>query len=165
MLPFFKDGTGVGRVLGGWEVSVIGRYQSGAPITVTADTSIGNRRADYLGGDPYVAEGQRFDATTPGVVHWLDPAAFAPAPEGRRGNGTRGQFRGPSLQMWDFSFRKAFAVGGDVKLQLQADLFNAFNQKSFRFSNQVPNLSAGGFGTLTAVAPPRNVQLGLRLTF
>ena len=87
------------------------------------------------------------------------------APEGRRGNSTRGQFRGPSLQVWDFSLRKGFAVGGDVKLQLQADLFNAFNQKSFRFSSQSPNFSGGGFGQLTAIAPPRNVQIGARVTF
>jgi len=98
-------------------------------------------------------------------VRWLNPAVFAVAPEGRRGNSTRGQFRGPSLQTWDFSFRKGFGVSDNVKLQIQADLFNAFNQKNFRFSNQVVNFSAGGFGTLTAVAPPRNVQLGVRLTF
>jgi len=164
-VPVFKEGNGIGRVLGGWEISGIARYQTGAPLTITADTSIGNRRADYLGGDPYVSDDQRFDPANPGVVRWLNPAVFAPAPEGRRGNSERGQFRGPSLQMWDFSLRKGFAVAGDVKLQVQADLFNAFNQKSFRFSSQVPNLSAGGFGQLTAVAPPRNVQLGVRVTF
>jgi hypothetical protein len=165
LLPFFKDQKGMGRVLGGWEVSGIGRYQSGAPLTIMADTSIGTRRADYLGGDPYLPAAQRFDPALPGVVRWLNPAVFAAAPEGRRGNSTRGQFRGPSLQMWDFSLRKGFAVGGDVKLQVQADLFNAFNQKSFRFSSQVPSLSSGGFGQLTAIAPPRNVQLGVRVTF
>ena len=98
-------------------------------------------------------------------MRWLNPAVFAPAPEGRRGNSTRGQFRGPSLQIWDFSLRKGFAVAGDVKVQVQADLSNAFNQENFRFSSQTPNFSAGGFGQLTAIAPPRNVQLGVRLTF
>jgi Carboxypeptidase regulatory-like domain len=164
-LPFFKDEQGIGRVLGGWEVSGIGRYQTGAPLTITGDTSIGNRRADFLGGDPYLPESERFDPVNPGIVRWLNPAAFAIAPEGRRGNSTRGQFRGPSLQIWDFSLRKGFAVAHDVKVQVQADLFNAFNQKNFRFSSQTPNFSAGGFGQLTAVAPPRNVQLGVRLTF
>jgi hypothetical protein len=164
-LPFFKEERGIGRVLGGWEVSGIGRYQSGAPLTVTANTSIGGRRADYLGGDPYLPESERFDPANAGIVRYINPAAFAAAPEGRRGNSTRGQFRGPSLQTWDFSLRKGFAVGGDVKLQVQADLFNAFNQKNFRFSNQTLNFSGGGFGQLTAIAPPRNVQLGVRVTF
>jgi len=164
-LPFFKDEKGIGRVLGGWEVSGIGRYQSGAPITITGSTSIGTRRADFLGGDPYLPASQRFDPANPGVVRWLDPAVFVIAPEGRRGNSTRGQFRGPSFTTWDFSLRKGFAVTRDVKLQFQADLFNAFNQKEFRFTSQSLSLSAGGFGQLTAVAPPRNVQLGVRLTF
>jgi hypothetical protein len=163
-IPFFREGKGVGRVLGGWEVSGIGRYQTGAPLTIMGDTSIGTRRADYLGGDPYLPDSQRFDPA-PGIVRWFDPAVFAPAPEGRRGNSGRGQFRGPSLQVWDFSLRKTFAVAGDVRLQVQADLFNAFNQKNFRFSNQTPNFSSGGFGQLTAIAPPRNVQIGARVTF
>ena len=52
-LPFFKDNHGfLGQVLGGWEVSGITRYQTGAPLTVTGPTSIGGRRADYVGGDP-----------------------------------------------------------------------------------------------------------------
>ncbi len=164
-LPFFKAQKGVGRVLGGWEISGIGRYQSGAPITVTATTSIGTRRADSLGGDPYLPESQRFDPANLGIVRWLDPAAFAAAPEGRRGNVSRGQIRGPSLQVWDVSIRKGFVLGGDVKLQLQADLFNVFNHTNLRFSSQSLNLSAGGFGQLNAVAPPRNVQLGVRLQF
>jgi len=164
-LPFFKAQKGVGRVLGGWEISGIGRYQSGAPITVTANTSIGTRRADSLGGDPYLPESQRFDPANLGIVRWLDPAAFAAAPEGRRGNVSRGQIREPSLQVWDVSIRKGFVLGGDVKLQLQADLFNVFNHTNLRFSSQSLNLSAGGFGQLNAVAPPRNVQLGVRLQF
>ena len=164
-LPLFRSEKGVGRVLGGWEISGIGRYQSGAPITVTANTSIGTRRADFVGGDAYLPDSQRFDPTTPGTVRWLNPAAFTAAPEGRRGNSARGQFRGPSLHVWDVSLRKGFALGGDVKLQVQADLFNIFNETNLRFSSQSMSLSAGGFGVLNTAAPPRNVQLGLRVNF
>src|SRR5712691_7573270 len=164
-LPFFRDEKGIGRVLGGWEVSGIGRYQTGAPITVTATSSIGTRRADYVGGDPYLPDAQRFDPAVAGNVRWLDPAVFAAPPEGRRGNSKRGQFRGPSLHVWDVSLRKGFAVSGDVKLQIQADLFNIFNETNLRFGNQTLNFSGGGFGLLTTAAPPRNVQLGMRVTF
>jgi len=162
-LPFFRQKSGVGRVLGGWEISGIGRYQAGAPLTVTANSAIGRRRADFVGGDPYAAEGP---------LGWLNPAAFAVPPEGRRGNSTRGQFRGPSLTVFDISLRKQFAITGDVQLQVQADLFNALNQTSLRFSAQSGttttsglDLSTGGFGVLNQAAPPRNVQLGVRLTF
>jgi hypothetical protein len=158
-LPFFNEPGVLGAILGGWDVSGIGRYQSGAPLTVTAGTSIGNRRADLI-GDPY--------GDTANGLQYLDPAAFAPAPEGRRGNTTRGQFRGPGLHVWDVSLRKAFRVKGDVKLQFQADMFNVFNHTNLRFSAQALNLAVaqpGDFAVLNQAAPPRNVQLGLRLTF
>jgi hypothetical protein len=164
-LPFFREEKGIGRVLGGWEISGIGRYQSGAPVTIQGNSASGARRADFLGGNAYVPDSQRFDPSAPGTVRWLDPAAFAAAPESRRGNSRRGQFRGPSLQVWDLSLRKGFAVGRDVKLQLVADLFNIFNETNLRFSNQTLNVSAGAFGQLTVAAPPRNVQLGMRVTF
>ena len=151
-------------MLGGWELSGIARFQSGAPLTVVGNSSIGARRADLV-GDPYAPESQRFPATPLGTVVWLNPASFAAAPEGRLGNGTRGQFRGPSLHVWDISVRKSFAVKGDVRLQIQADLFNAFNHTNLRYSVQTLNLSTGGLASLNTAAPPRNVQLGVRVTF
>jgi hypothetical protein len=164
-VPIFKEEKGIGRVLGGWEVSGIGRHQSGAPLTVVANTTVGARRADFLGGDPYVAESQRWSAATPGNVPYLNPAAFTAAPDGRLGSSTRNQFRGPALTVFDVSVRKGFAVSGDVKLQIQADLFNVLNATNLRFTGQILNLSDGGFGLLNQAAPPRNVQLGVRLTF
>jgi hypothetical protein len=163
-LPFLTEETTVARVLGGWELSGIVRYQSGAPLTITGNTTIGARRADLV-GDPYVPESDRFVGGSAGAVQYLNPAAFASAPEGRRGNSTRGQFRGPSLHVWDLSLRKGFGVTGNVRLQIQADLFNAFNQTNLRFSAQSLSINAGGFGQLNQAAPPRNVQLGIRLTF
>jgi hypothetical protein len=151
-LPFFAAQQGVGRILGGWEVSGITRYQSGQPLTILGNTSIGARRADYL-----------INPTT-GAVQWLNRAAFAVAPESRRGNSTRGQFTGPSFQMWDLSLRKQFRVKGDVELQFQADLFNAFNKVNYNVPGQL-NVSNADFGQITSAAPPRNVQLGIRLQF
>jgi hypothetical protein len=162
-LPLFRDEQGLGRVLGGWEVSGIGRYQSGAPLTVTADSTIGGRRADLV-GDPYLPDSDRTPLAN-GVVPYLNPAAFAPAPEGRRGNIRRGQFRGPSYTVFDISLRKQFAVKGDVRLQIQADLFNVLNQTQLRFSGQSLNRSGSGFGQLNQAAPPRQIQLGARVTF
>jgi carboxypeptidase family protein len=164
-LPFLTEQTSALRLLGGWEISGAWRYQSGAPLTVTGNTSIGVRRVDFLGGDPYVPKSQMFDPASPGTVHYLNPTAFAVAPEGRRGNSLRGQFRGPSSQVWDLSLRKRFPVGGDATLQIQADLFNVFNQTELRFSVQSLDTTAGGFGLLNQSAPPRNVQLSARLTF
>jgi hypothetical protein len=160
-LPFFKDENGIGRVLGGWEISGIARYQSGAPLTVAGTSVIGSRRADFLGGDPYASNPTA--STTPGVVQWLVPTAFAVAPDTRLGNSERGQFRGPSYRSFDLSFRKGFRIKGDVRVLFQADLFNAFNQTSFNVVST--NLANADFGRVTSAAPPRNVQIGARLTF
>jgi hypothetical protein len=162
-LPFFRSEQGVGRVLGGWEISGIGRFQSGAPVTVTGNTSIGARRADLI-GDPFLPESARTPLAN-GAVPYLNPAAFAPAPEGRRGNSARGAFRWPSLTVFDVAVRKQFAVKGDVRLQIQADFFNVLNQTQLRFSDQALNRSNAGFGELNQSAPSRNVQLGVRVTF
>jgi hypothetical protein len=65
--------------------------------------------------------------------------------------------------LFDLSFRKMFSAPGNTKLQFQADLFNALNHTNF--SDPSTNLSAAGFGQITAAGPPRNVQLALRFTF
>ena len=149
------------RSLGGWEISGITRYQTGAPLTVTGPTSIGGRRADYVGGDPYAAE--LINPTT-GAVQWLNRAAFAPAPEGRRGNSERGQFNGPSYSVWDISLRKQFGISDDVKVQILADFFNVWNHVNW--ANPNTDLNSASFGLITGVTgQPRNIQLGARVIF
>jgi hypothetical protein len=50
-----------------------------------------------------------------------------------------------------------------MRLQFQADLFNALNHTNFNDPATV--ITTADFGRITAAGPPRNVQLGLRLTF
>ena len=52
-----------------------------------------------------------------------------------------------------------------MKVQLQADFFNVLNQTQLRFSAQSLSRSGAGFGQLNQAAPPRNVQLGVRVQF
>ncbi len=155
-LPFFNNLKGVGgAVLSGWEVSGITRYQSGAYFTVTGNTSIGGRRADYLGGPVLLPN--------PGPDGWINPAAFAAAPAGRRGNSGVGIVQGPNLQTWDFSLRKQFAITERVNVRFQADMFNAFNRANFRAPSLV--VTTAGFGTIGTTGPARNIQFGLKLNF
>jgi len=182
-LPFFKSLTGVGRaVLDGWEISGITRFQSGAPFTPVANTSIGNRRADYIGGPVLLStRGSacplEVNATVaPKCITWVNQAAFAPAPNDRRGNAAVGMITGPPLKTWDFSMRKQIAINERFKLRLQLDMFNAFNRANFRSPDTSFGtlLAAGGpvsgpsnrvFGTISSTGPARNVQLGLKLNF
>ena len=160
-IPIFKQQTGIGGVLGGWELSGIYRYQTGSPLTISGSTAIGTRRADFLGGDPYIPGASRISSA--GAVLWFDPTKFAASPDSRLGNSTKGQFRGPEYQVFDLSFRKGFRVNSSVRAQVQADLFNAFNRVNF--NNPSVTATNTDFGRVTSVGPPRNVQLALRLTF
>jgi hypothetical protein len=168
-IPFLRGKKGLeGAVLSGWEVSGITRFQSGAYFTPTGNTAIGTRRADYLGGPVLLPN--------PGPDGWINPAAFAPAPLGRRGNAPVGIVQGPSLQTWDFSMRKQFRLTERFKLRFQADMFNAFNRANFRapdvaFANCVVTATStcapsnGAFGKIGVAGPARNIQFGLKLDF
>jgi hypothetical protein len=159
-LNMFRRTHGFTRaVLHGYELSGITRLQSGPYLTVTAtgNPALGNRRADCLSSETLFPEGER------GPNSWARRDAFAAAPDTRRGTCGAGTLLGPGAQTWDFSLRRRFALKEQFNLQFQADIFNAFNRTNFRDLDS--NLANGGFGTISTVGPPRNIQFGLKLTF
>jgi hypothetical protein len=143
--------------LSSWEASGITRFQSGNQFTVTGNTAIGTRRADYLGGEIGLPKGERT------VDRWFNTAAFAAAPESRLGTAGVRSVKGPGLQLWDLSLRKRLAQTDRWRLQFQADFFNLFNKANFL--NVATTVTSADFGTITSAAPGRNIQLALRLTF
>jgi len=159
----FSRTTGFAKaLLDGYEISGVTRFQSGPYSTVTATSTgaasaLGNRRADCLGGDGLFPNGER------GPNNWADRAAFAAPPESRRGTCGAGTLLGPGSQTWDFSLRRRVSLNERFKLQLQADIFNAFNRANFRGLED--NLNNAAFGTVASTGPPRNIQFGLKLTF
>ena len=156
----FSRTTGlVKALLDGYEVSGIIRGQTGpySTVTATGNAAFGNRRADCLGGDGLFLDGVR------GPNAWADRTKFQAAPDGRRGTCGAGTLVAPGAQTWDFSLRRRIGLTEKFKLQLQADIFNAFNRTNFRDLDS--NLSNAAFGTLSTAGPPRNIQFGLKLTF
>jgi Carboxypeptidase regulatory-like domain len=162
-IPLFRSLKGIGgAALSGWEVSGITRWQTAHYLTpVTSLTTIAvapnnNRRADYVGGDINRQGSDR-------RLEWFNKAAFAAPPETRRGTAGVGIIEGPGRYLWDLSMRKYFTLREDVRLQFQADFFNAFNQVNLND----PNVTVGNpsYGTINGSAPSRNIQLGLKLTF
>jgi len=158
-IPFFRRWKGVrGAALSGWEVSGITRLQTGPYLTVVSNSNIPNtRRAEYLGGEVSLPADER------GIDRWFNTAAFGRPPDDRRGSSGVGAVEGPGRHLWDLSARKRFAFAERFRLQFQVDFFNAFNQ--LNFNNPSVNASSNDFGTITSVAPGRNLQLGLKLTF
>ena len=104
-MPFFRGQANLAEaILGGWELSGKVRWQSGQYLTPTGNTSIGTRRADYLGGEISIDSRDE--------NQWFNTAAFATAPDGRRGNAPIGMIEGPHWYQWDLSARKKFALFG-----------------------------------------------------
>lgn len=156
-LPFFRDGNPVVKgVLGGWEFSGITRWQTGALLTATGTSSIGGRRADYVGGEINV------QGPDP-IVRWFNTAAFTRPPDDRRGTASVGQIEGPGRYFWDLSLRKQFAITERVRFQIQGDFFNAFNQTNL--NNPTTDSNSGSYGRISSAAPARNIQIGMKLTF
>jgi Carboxypeptidase regulatory-like domain len=166
-IPFFHGWKGgipgvANAIMSGWELSGITRAQTGQYLTVSGSTSIGTRRADYIGGDVSLASDQR------SVARWFNTAAFLPAPDERRGSSGTGIVVSPGRYMWDISMRKKFALRESISMQIQADFFNAFNQTNLNNpSTSYGSLTSpsNSFGTINGAAPGRNIQLGLKLVF
>ena len=172
-IPLFRSWKGVrGAVLSGWELSGITRFQTGPLLTVSGTTSIGGRRADYLGGEVNLPSSERT------LERWFNEEAFAPAADTRPGTSGRGLVIGPGRNLWDLSMRKRFGITEGIKLLFQADFFNAFNHTNLNSPNtSMPalvttagadprqNIKTSSFGSITGAAPGRNVQLALKLTF
>jgi hypothetical protein len=175
-LPFFRDATGfLKQVLGGWQVSGITSIWSGPPISrvVNGTTNGGRRgiRVDQV-GDPFA----NLPANVPGGVYWFNPAAFAPPADGEYGDTGRAIFRLPGVHQWDVTLSKNWYPGGKTRLQFRADFINAFNhtqldpnliQNTCAASVTNPTCAVAGnaFGQITGTRNPREIQLGLRLTW
>ena len=157
-LPDLKERSRFLRApLGGWQLSGISHLQSGFYYTITGSTLIGTRVADYSGGSALLPN--------PGPNGWINPAAFTAAPQSRFGSSGAGNVEGPGLQVYNLSAAKFFNLRpeGTVNLRLRADFQNALNHVNY----QAPatTVTSIGFGTISGAYPPRNIQLGLKLTF
>ncbi|HEX9457768.1 MAG TPA: hypothetical protein VGA84_01415, partial [Thermoanaerobaculia bacterium] len=165
-LPFLRSREGlIGSLLGGWEVSGVTRYSTGRRLTITAGTNttiFGDQvtlRANYVPGqDPSGAPaGGRTQS------HWLNTAAFAKPAAGQLGTSPRNGIVGPSYLNTDLSLFKDVRFADKEKMQLRIEVFNVFNKKNFRTIDT--NMTSATFGAVTAIEPPRIVQLGAKFMF
>jgi hypothetical protein len=175
-LPFFKSDRGWRQaVLSGWQVSGITELWSGPPISrVVNGTTNGGRRGSRVDqvGDPRAG----LPPSVPGGVYWFAPGAFASPADGSYGNSGRAPFRLPGVNQWDITLSKNFYPARGTRLQFRADFINAFNHTQLD-PNGIQNVCAAAvsdptcavpgssFGQITATRSPREIQLGLRLSW
>jgi hypothetical protein len=167
-LPFAREGTKGWRkaVLGGWQLAGITRIESG-PAARLQVVNCNYGRSCFRGllrpnqvGDP--------GAGNQTGLLWFNPAAFVPSPAGEYGDAPVAAFRLPGRHQWDFAASKNFGLGRAGRLQVRADLINAFNQMQFLDVNTTCGATttcdpSNGFGQVTSARPAREIQLGVRL--
>ena len=175
-LPFFRSAEGLLKAaLHGWQISGITQIASGPPISrvINGATNGGRRgvRVDAV-GDPRAGR----PADVPGGVYWFNPAAFAPPADGAYGTTGRAPFRLPGYHQWDVTVGKTWPLAARARLQLRADFINAFNHTqldptaiqntcSVAVSATSCAAATGGFGQITRTRAPREIQLGVRLSW
>ena len=179
-LPFgpgktFLNGSGVlGKIVGGWQLSSIGVWHTGHPLTVQLDLSGAisnpsspfnglpqtyllpdgndqtNQRPDIIPGVPLTLPHQQpATPSTPGVPY-LNAAAFAAPPVDANGNFTRfgdepnGAIR--ALDSWqiDLSLTKETKITERLSIEFAAQAFNIFNHVQFGDPSQLQLAYAPG---------------------
>jgi carboxypeptidase family protein/TonB-dependent receptor-like protein len=162
-LPFgpgksFLNGSGVlGKIVGGWELSSVGLWHTGHPLTVAMDLQQSNpiQFGPFTGQAPTYLLPDGNDQTTqrpdliPGVPLLLphptpltpaspgspmiNAAAFAPPPTDVNGNFTRfgdapnGVFRAVNSWQIDFALTKETKLTERVAMEFAVQAFNIFN--------------------------------------
>lgn len=172
-LPFFRRHSLalVRQTLGGWELSGITGFQSGAPSSVTvpvdvARIGVSSSRAS-VAGDPRLPSGQRT------LTRWFNTEAFLPPDKmvpGRFGDSGRNILIGPGFSQWDIALLKNFRLREALNMQFRAESFNTWNHPSFTGINTTVRFDAAGkptqsYGAVTSSGPGRVLSLGLKLLF
>jgi hypothetical protein len=169
-LPFFRDSEQpiLKHVVGGWQISGITTIQSGTPVNVTivpdrANIGItGLQRPDLVGAVPELSCVSD-PARQPQRMNCYDASAFALPAEFTFGNAPRNLLRGPGSVVTDLSLLKNVSLGGQARLQLRVEMFNAFNKVNLGNPNaQVGNPA---FGRITSAGNMRQIQLGAKVIF
>ncbi len=153
----------VREVLGGWQLSGVGRAQSGPYYSITGSTTTGNRRADFRGG-PYLVQSGR------NANNYINKSAFIAPNAGVFGTSGVAPVEGPGLQQIDATLAKTFAAERRVKAASSGTCSTSSTAPTTPISTQhyrpVPTSLAGNsFGTISAAYPPRQMQFGLRIIF
>ena len=183
-LPLARDRDGlVGSLLHGWQISGIGRYRSGNPLTVFVQNNWSRSQwapalAPGVGRDrPSFVPGRNGGNAVVGSPDgWFDPTAFVLQPAGTPGDAGRGSLIGPDLKTVDLALVKNTPwsrLGDHGRVEIRIEVFNLLNRANFG----TPSLIAftgtregekplPTFGRIrSTVTSARQVQLGVRFVF
>jgi len=161
--PFFARAGGFKEnLLGGWRLNTIITAQSGAPFTVNLGVDQAN-----IGAGPAQRPDQLRVADLSGGQRtpdrWFDTAAFALPQQFTFGSARRNSVLGPGFANVDLAIAKTWSVSEPARLEFRWEIFNVANRTNF----DLPNRTFGNpnFGHIFSAKAPREMQVGLRLSF
>jgi hypothetical protein len=155
------------RIFGGWTVSGVGIFQSGAPFTVSdsggaAFYGTAGSRANFAPGAT-LASAQGSGPVESRLNAYFNVAAFAKAGN-FFGNAGRNILRGPRQRNIDLAINKQIPFTEKVHAEVRAELFNTFNLVNF--SSPAGNLNSSGVGIIRGTeGNPRVIQVAMKLVF
>jgi hypothetical protein len=166
---FLADRGLLSRIVGGWKVSAVQRYQSGYPIQILAKNNTATfNRVQRPNKVPGIDASTHISANTFTPYNgdrFLNPAAFADPATYSYGNAAPayGDARNPSVYNEDLSLLKTTQLYDRLTWNLYLQAFNALNRH--RWTSIDGNIDDAGFGQGTVPSEPRFVQLGTRFEF
>lgn len=180
---FLNSSNGfVDRLIGGWQIGGVQRYQSGVPLSFGCATGIPGWdncvRFDRVPGQSLKSAAAQNGTLNPfssnrTVNSLFNRAAFfdenasrGPTAPFTLGSFPRvtGELRMNPYYNEDFSLIKNTTITESVRAQLKVELLNAFNRHAFATPNVFPNDPNFGIPTNT-INGPRSIQLTGRINF
>jgi hypothetical protein len=158
------------EALGGWEVSGIYNWISGAGLTIGGGANGSNNSYSDQGEDrgDSVA-GQSLNVKQGSRSNWLseyfNTAAFTPNAPGTFGDSGKNIMRAPHTTWGDAGIDKNWQIAERYGVQFRWEMFNVFNHPSF--GSPGTTLTWGNFGQIsgTGSEPPRVMQGALKFSF
>ena len=174
----FSAGRVLDTIVGGWAISGIWNYQSGAPYSILSAIGTLNRDARSTANNTASIGNTDFKTLQPltsgiwkqanGLVTFISPtlintdgrgaAQFGSAPfagqtffnpdAGTVGNTQRRMFSGPWLWSWDASIRKEIKIKERYSLSIHVDSFNWANHPTFYVYPQTGDYAYTGYNVI-----------------
>ena len=174
-VPFLKNSSRpiLKYLVAGWQIGGVTTVQSGSPVNITFAQDRANngrggvQRPDLVGSVPQLSCQPNSGGATPvarlQLINCYDASAFALPAQFTFGNASRNLLRGPKFASTDLSLMKNVPLGGGMRFQFRAEIFNIFN--TVNYGNPNGSFLSPGFGMITSAGSMRQVQLGGKLLF
>jgi hypothetical protein len=159
-LPFLRKN----RWLGGWQVLGITSVLSGRPYTQYSgtDNPAGSNSNRILNVPGNLVRSESTGAQAIRLAPGFTAGQLTPAP-GTFGTIGRNTERGDGQIQYNFTLAKSFPVREGFTAQFRAEIFNALNTVNYDLPDGL--LTSRNFGQAVSAFDPRQIQLGLKVTF